>query len=192
MGWTKFGPDFWSIPMYRDCARSSTASLSGSREKPRCPFIAKLLLWVKSNHQLLMGPGLMPAWSLSSPTVEFAVCNSSCSFSAVSFISGSVVIVLPLLTAVEIATRSFCIAFVYSWAHVNSAIRADFIGWVSVTFFPALSLVATLVASLRFLHNGKMLALIAHGSGLIKRKVAKGERKDHRWAGQIQVRLLFR
>ena len=131
---------------------------------------------------LLAGTRLMPAWSLSSPTVRFALCSRSCNFSALSFISGPAVVGGLFLIAVEIATRSLCIIFVYSLAHVSSAISAGFTCWDSVTVLSASSSIATCVASQRSPHKwedtyGPRSALLANALGWSSEKWSKASER---------------
>src|ERR1700736_5982097 len=95
---------------------------------------------------------------------------------------------------VVITPRSLCIAFVYSLAHVNSAISAGFTGWVSATVVPASSSIATFVASQRFpqkweIHTDLVQALRADDSGWSSEKWSKASGRATVGLDQVRPRL---
>src|ERR1700693_1092773 len=95
---------------------------------------------------------------------------------------------------VVITSKSLCIAFVYSLAHVNSAIRAGFTGWVSATIVLASSSIATFVTSPRFPHKSEdtedlVQALLADALGWSSEKWSKASGRATVGLDQVRARL---
>src|ERR1700736_209546 len=95
---------------------------------------------------------------------------------------------------VVITPRSLCIAFVYSLAHVNSAISAGFTGWVSATVVPASLSIATFVASQRFppkweINADLVQALLADALGWSSEKWSKASGRATVGLDQVRTRL---